>query len=313
MISRRSYVPVLAFVALFGASVVGGRALEHAQADPALIAAVESPYNSIQVVRQGTLVSMRFGANKRLYNESVYNPGDPGQLPSTYTRMMTVGLAYARDLESVLEIGAGGGRTAWYLHKLLPQAQVTTVELDPEVIRLARAHFGVREEPGFTLANADGRLHLSHDRSQHDLILVDAYRGPFVPFHLTTREFYGLAASRLRPGGVLVQNVEPSAMMFDAAVRTFGSVFANVDFYPAGSNVVMVGYQGPRRSEAAIRAAAVARQAALGARYDLRDLVGERKDVAIDAAAPILTDDFAPVEMLKATQRHNRPRERATR
>lgn len=207
---------------------------------------------------------------------------------------------------------SGGGRTAWYHHRLLPRARITSVELDPEVLRLARAHFGIRESTGFRLANADGRLFLAGDTGRYDIILIDAFRGASAPFHLATREFYQLAASRLRPGGVIVQNVEPATMMLDAAMRTLGSVMPNIDLYPASGNIIMVGYAGPRRSDDALRAAAVARQAQLHARYDLRDLIAERRTlgrdgVTLDPSVPLLTDDFAPVEMLKAVERHNRP------
>ena len=57
---------------------------------------------------------------------------------------MTVGLAYTSGLDNLLEIGFGGGRTAWYLHKHVPTLDITCVELDPAVVELATKHFGVR-------------------------------------------------------------------------------------------------------------------------------------------------------------------------
>ena len=56
---------------------------------------------------------MTFGYNKRIYTESITNTKDRTELPVTYTRYMTAGLAYAAELKNNLEIGFGGGTTAW--------------------------------------------------------------------------------------------------------------------------------------------------------------------------------------------------------
>src|SRR5262249_43824838 len=154
-------------------------------------------------------------------------------LPVTYTRFMTASLMYAKKVESVLEIGFGGGRTSWYLHRFLPDAQITSVELDPAVLDLAKKYFGIREDAKFHVVNQDGRTFLTESKERYDIILIDAYRGPFVPFHLLTKEFYQLVKNHLAEGGVVAQNVEPSTMLFDSAVRTIHSVFPQLDFYLA--------------------------------------------------------------------------------
>ena len=141
-----------------------------------------------------------------------------------------------------------------------------------------------------------------------DFILVDAYRGPFVPFHLLTREFFALAKQRLKPGGVVVQNVEPSTMLFDSAVTTIASVFANLDYYKGEGNIVIVAYDGPRKSAAEVRKVAEERQAKYKFRYDLPSLLGEQFNPNVDWSKRALTDDFAPVEYLKAIDRHNQRR-----
>jgi spermidine synthase len=277
-----------------------------------LLESKESLYNNIYVYQNDHYVSLTFGHNKRLYTESVYNTLDDRDLPIPYTRFMTVGLAYAQGVDHILEIGFGGGRTAWYLHRFLPQATVGSVELDPAVLALAQKYFGIRDEPNFSVATSDGRLFLKKSDVRYDMIMVDAYRGPFVPFHLLTKEFYALAKSRLAPGGVLVQNVEPTTMLFDSAALTISAVFAHVDVYPAEGNVVMVAYDGEPLTLEALAQKAGERQKAFGFRYDLAGLLSQRQTLdaseekAIDKDAKILTDDFAPVETLKAIERRNR-------
>jgi spermidine synthase len=277
-----------------------------------LLESKESLYNNIYVYEQPPYRSMTFGHNRRIYTESVYNTRDDRDLPVDYTRFMTASLMYAKDVHSILEIGFGGGRTAWYLHRFLPDVQVTSVELDPTVLELAKKYFGIKEEPNFHVANRDGRLFLQESKDHYDIILIDAYRGPFVPFHLLTKEFYQLVKDHLAEGGVVAQNIEPSTMLFDSAVKTINSVFPQVDFYRADGNIVTVAYPGDERKPEDLATTAEARDKSYGLRYSLKDMLAERRRIdinggqVIDASAKVMTDDFAPVESLKSIERHNR-------
>jgi spermidine synthase len=283
----------------------------HAASEDTPILAKESLYNNIYVYRRGPYVSLTFGHNRTIYTESVCNTWDELELPVRYTQYMTVAVAYPPALHAILEIGFGGGRTSWYLHRTLPQVAVTTVELDPAVIDIAKQYFGIKEERNFHVQNDDGRLFLTKSKQHYDIIMLDAYRGPFVPFHLLTREFYAVVKQHLAPGGVIVQNVEPSTMLFDSSVATIGSVFANLEFYRAEGNIVMVAYDGPARDPRQLFATAQERDATYHPRYHLAELLGVRQPYAAirQALAPnakVLTDDFAPVEYLKAIENHNR-------
>lgn len=290
-----------------GAAVVGlGAQVATAIPGSEVIEKVESQYNLIIVVKRASEYVMTFGYNKALYTETVFDETDELALPVDYTRHMTLGMAYVeKPVERVLEIGTGGGRTAWYLHKLFPKTEITTVELDPEVVRLAKKYFKVSEEPGFKIITADGRLALTQSTGAYDVILVDAYRGPFVPFHLLTKEFFEAAKSKLSPGGVMVQNVEPTTMVFDSAIATIKSVFDNVDFYPSSGNVVIIAYNGPKLSREELMKRASARQTECKCRYDLTTLAKDRREPDGALKGQVLTDDFAPVETLKAVEKHN--------
>src|SRR5215831_12849130 len=255
------------FGALAGAVVATATAF--AQDSRNLLESKESLYNNIYVYEQSPYVSMTFGHNRRIYTESVYNTRDDRDLPVEYTRFMTASLMYAKDVHSVLEIGFGGGRTTWYLHRYLPNAAVTSVELDPTVVELAKKYFGIKEEPSFAIVNRDGRLFLSESRERYDIILIDAYRGPFVPFHLLTKEFYQIVKDHLADGGVVAQNVEPSTMLFDSAVKTISAVFPQLDFYRADGNIVTVAYDGAERKSEDLAGIARDRDRAYGPRYSL--------------------------------------------
>ena len=283
-----------------------GAALSSVHAEWQLIEERSSTYNNIYVYKDGPNMIMTFGHNKRFYTESIYNTKNELELPVTYTRFMTVGLAYSSGLENLLEIGFGGGRTAWYLHKHVPALDIACVELDPAVVELATKHFGVRAEDKFKIAVADGRNYMVRSRETWNVVMIDAYRGPFVPFHLLTEEFFRVVKSKLKAGGVVVQNVEPSTMMFDSAVATIQKVFANVELYEAGGNVVAVAYDGPQRTPAQLSARAAALQKEHGFAYPLPVFLPERRIVKRAVKGKVLSDDFAPVESLLAIEKHNR-------
>lgn len=274
---------------------------------PALVTRVESLYNDISVYRQPDgYLALLFGAKRLHYVESIVNPNDQLELPVSYTQSLVAGaLAYPSELRNMAIIGLGGGRTAWYLHKSVPEMPFTAVELDREVVRLAEAYFNVKVEPNFDIAVSDGRVYFTRTDKKYDAILVDAYRGPFVPFHLLTTEFYKLIADHLEPGGVAVQNIEPTTMLFDSAVATIKSAFEHVVFLSGEGNIVVVAYNGPEKDEASVQKIAAERQAKYAFRYDLPALLGRRFQPDWNAATKPLTDDFAPVEYLKAIERHN--------
>lgn len=279
-------------------------------ADAQLLLKKESVYNSIFVYKEGPYRVLKFGHKRKHYRESVYNPSDPTELPSVYTRYTTAGLAYAAKLERAAVVGMGGGRTTWYLSHHLPDLQLTGIELDPEIVRIADRYFDVRPAGNIDIATRDGRIFMRRVRETYDFIVVDAYRGHFVPFHLLTREFYELVESRLEPGGVVVQNIAPKTMLFDHALATISAVFDTVDLYKAGNNIVAIAHNGPRRSIEELVGTAQPLQARHGFRYSLPDMIRERLVTPEWEPDKVLTDDFAPANYLKSVEAHNRKWER---
>ncbi len=273
--------------------------------EPRLLEKRESLYNNIFIFGDNkTSVSMTFGQNQRYYTESSMSLTDPGALTVDYTRLMTLGVAYPPKVDRILEIGLGGGRTVSYLKAFMPDTAILTAELDKDVVELAKKYFGYRETASLRTVVSDGRAFLIKDTEKWDIILIDAYRGPFVPFHLLTKEFYSLVKSRLTPQGVVVQNIEPTTMLFDSATATLASVFPSVDLYDAGGNVVAVGSQGPAIPQAELLARASKAQERYKFRYDLRAMAMGRRVLA-RPAGKVLTDDFAPVETMRAIEQNN--------
>lgn len=304
---------ILAVTAILGAASLPGALAAPARPVSAMTAdgvieSVESEYNNIYVIKQGKLLYMNFGYRGSQYVESVYDLLDPAALSAKYTQYMTLAAAYADKLERAAFVGLGGGRTATYLVRSFPELKMDVAELDPEVIRLAKKYFGAQESDRLKIHAQDGRIFLTRSRATYDAVFLDAYRGPFVPFHLLTQEYFELIKKRLNPGGVVAQNVEPSTMVLDSAIKTIGSVFRNVETYEASGNVVIVAYDGEPIPPGRLRERAAALTARYKLRYDLAELLKARTSIALQEGAQLLTDDFAPVEMLKTIRRHNERR-----
>jgi len=287
----------IAIVALFQPSQVqAGPSLQ--ELTEGLVDQVETPYNQIYIFRDDTYSTMKFGLYERRFTESVSNYKNPREMPLSYTRAMTLGVACSANVRNALMIGLGGGTTVRYLNQYLPDTDFTEVEIDPGVIKMAKKYFDVREGPHMHIVERDARLYMNRATGPYDLIFVDAYRGWFVPFHLTTQEFYALAKSRLAPGGCLVQNVDPSTLLFDAVMATMTKVFKNVETMRARGNIIIIAYDGPKIYGTGWMRRAAAMQKRYGFAYNLTELADDFESMRWNAKTEPLTDDFAPAEIL---------------
>src|SRR5262249_2648573 len=146
-----------------------------------------------------------------------------------------------------------------------------------EVARLAKKYFVFHETGRLKVSVGDGRKFLMQSSDKYDLIMLDAYRGPFVPFHLLTVEFFREVKKHLNPQGVIVQNIEPTTMLFDSAVATMRKAFDQVEFYPAGGNVVAIAYDGAPKTAEQLAKNAVALQGKYHFRYALPAMLKKRE------------------------------------
>ena len=81
------------------------------------------------------------------------------------------------------------------------------MEIDPELEEVGGATSTWASNPNLTVHNEDARPWLRRSAGDYDVIMVDAYRQPYIPFYLATREFFELVRDRLAPGGVVIVNV----------------------------------------------------------------------------------------------------------
>ena len=200
-----------------------------------------------------------------------------------------------RPLERVAILGNAAGTTARALGVYYPDAAIDGVELDPAVSRVGRRYFGLEDNPRLTVHDADARPFLRSTDERYDLIVVDAYHQPYVPFYLATREFFALVRERLAPGGIVALNVAAvpdDERLVRAIGRTVGAEFPQVLEWPAlRFNTLVLGLSDPLpHGELRRRLRAGPRDLA-----PLRELLA--RDVrTLESDGRAWTDDRAPVE-----------------
>jgi spermidine synthase len=205
--------------------------------------------------------------------------------------------AMDRPPDRVAILGNAAGTSARGFGHFFPGARIDGVEIDPELEEIGYRYFDMGSAPRLAVHNEDARPWLRQAEGGYDVIVVDAYRQPYIPFYLATREFFELARERLAPEGVVLVNVghpEGSEELETVIGRTMAAVFPRVLRDPEeDTNTLLLGTDAPasaRKLRAAID----------GLPRPLRNLA------AIQAAnlgprlrgGEVYTDDRAPVEWL---------------
>jgi predicted membrane-bound spermidine synthase len=263
------------------------------------LAHIETAYNDVFITKRRHQLVMSFQLKGWDYTESVSNLLDPDDLPLRYAQVMTIATIYPETARKILMLGLGGGSISTYLGRFMPEPAITTVEIDPGVITAAKTYFGLRETERMRYRAGDGRVFLSRNDELYDLILLDAYRGGYVPFHLLTREFYTLVKQRLTPGGAAAFNVHDGSKLYASTVKTLGEVFASLDLYPSGvGEVIAVASASPLDPRTLERRAATL-QERHGFRFPLPQILRRRLEQPRLQAVngDVITDDFAPADV----------------
>jgi spermidine synthase len=263
------------------------------------LAHIETEYNDVFITKRQHQLVMSFQVKGWDYTESVSNLLDPNDLPLRYAQVMTIATIYPEAPRKILMLGLGGGSISTYLGRFMPEAAIMTVEIDPGVITAAKTYFGLRETERMRYRAGDGRVFLNRNSELYDLILLDAYRGGYVPFHLLTRQFYTLVKQRLAPGGAAAFNVHDGSKLYASSVKTLGEVFTALDLYPTGLGEVIAIGSASRLDVETLERRAAALQKQHGFRFSLPEILQRRIDKPQSHAAngEVITDDFAPADV----------------
>ena len=211
--------------------------------------------------------------------------------------------------KNLLLIGLAAGTVSELFTTIYGPLPITGVELDPQIIEVGQRYFGMNQ-PNLTPVAADGRRWLLQQSTsaRWDLIAVDAYRPPYIPFHLTTLEFFQLVHSHLSEDGILAINIGRTASNFalvDALSKTVAQVFPSVYLIdepgPAGnlSNSLLVATAQPTQLEnLAGNVALLSAGFPTEFQQFAQTALAQARPATPPANAPIFTDDRAPVEQV---------------
>jgi spermidine synthase len=272
------------------------------KAYPGQIFETESAYNYIQVIRQED-------CNYLLLNEgqayhSFYCDGNRVPRISVWSIMLAAPYfnENAQPPDNLAVIGLAAGTIPKQYTQVFGPIPIDGIELDPHIVAAGREYFAMNE-PNINVIVGDGRYQLSQLEQRYDVITLDAYKVPYIPWHLTTQEYFREVRDHLTSQGVIAVNVgraPEDRRLVEAMTATLETVFATVHTIdvPGSLNSILVATVQP--TEAA------------SLRENLADLPAEAPpllqsalDVAANNLVPtdpgeriVFTDQRAPVEII---------------
>ncbi len=267
----------------------------------------ETAYHRIAVTQELPFRSLTFGEPGFRMTQTIIDLRDITRHFSEYTELLLAPILYKPDPKRVLVIGLGGGDVARGIETCYPEVKMDVVEIDPVVVKVAQKFFFWMPSKKVTLYTLDGRtfasLCLVNNTEPYDWVILDAYDSDYVPFHLTTIEFFDLLQLVLARDGVLAMNTWVTHKLYSYQARTLAQSFGTADAYfgKRSGNVVLVAQKGAQspmsqeRAGQAIRSIRLRNGAAVNLRFIASCLLPQPNWVQ---EGDILTDTWAPVESL---------------
>jgi spermidine synthase len=267
-----------------------------------LIAEKESAYEYVSVQDEKNYGrTMRFNEGLGIQS-AVFADGSRTGFYWDYLPAILSSAGEREGKKKVLLIGLAGGSIARGIAAGWGDgAEITGVEINPDVISLGRKYFDLDGVRNLTIVNEDGRTFLARSKDKYDLIIVDAFTNQlYIPPHLSTVEFFKLCRERLAAGGMMSLNAvfySEKAELYKRLTATLKAVFPAVEYYRnTGSyNYLVAAGEENFDWEYGVRAAP----------ESIKDLAEEiQKGIAEfpDSGGRLLTDDDSPIEILTDAQ-----------
>ena len=199
---------------------------------PGLVYETESAYNYIQVLRQNGYTMLRLNEGQGIH--SIYQPGQYNfngtweqVLSAPFFNPAPISLS---DVTDMAIVGLAAGTTAREAAAAFPNIQIDGIEIDPVIVDVGRKYFDMNE-PNLNVIIQDGRWALSHSTKKYDIISIDAYRPPYIPYSLTTQEFFQIVHDHLKENGVMVINIgraPEDRRLIDSLYTTINTIFPSL-------------------------------------------------------------------------------------
>lgn len=202
------------------------------KATPGQIFETESQYNYIQVLEEGGYRYLRLNEGQGIH--SVYHPTEINYYGPW--KQFLVAPFFNRpsvvpdDVQSIAILGLAGGTIVRQATEVFGPIPIDGFEIDGQIISIGEQYFGMNQ-PNLNPIAQDGRWGLEHSSRKYDLIALDAYRPPYIPWHLTTLEFFQIVQEHLTEDGAVAINVgraPEDRRLIDAMVGTLTQVFPSI-------------------------------------------------------------------------------------
>lgn len=273
---------------------------------PNMVYEQESLYNYIQVTRDGD------GTYNLILNEgagSVHSKYNPNRVlfGGTWYADYLIAAPYLNpnfdpsQVRSLAIVGLAGGTIARQYTAVYGPIRIDGVELDPAIVSVARRYFGMTE-PNLRTYVGDGRTFMRTTQQTYDVVAVDAFQQPYMPFQLTTKEFYQEIKARLSPNGVVTVTTGHACTdyrLVQAFVDTLSTIFPSVYTVdiPGTFNTEVIATMQPT-SIAQLRANLSTAPAGSYIEQVSAQMLAQIKEARAQPGGIVFTDDRAPVEQL---------------
>jgi spermidine synthase len=199
---------------------------------------------SVEVAEQDGVRTLHLG-NATI--QSAMRVSAPYDLELAYTRGMMTFLLFKPEPRDVLVLGLGGGSLPKFIRRYMEGVHVKVVEIDPQVVAVARNHFFLQEDDEYLQVLAgDGAEYVRTHHAACDVLLADAFDSSGAAPELCSQDFYDACAATLVSSGIFVANLWGSDKNFDTYLQRIGRAFeGRVLMMPTGKpgNIVVFGFR----------------------------------------------------------------------
>ncbi len=177
---------------------------------------------------------------------------DPNALDLSYSRGIMCYLLFSEKIENVLTIGLGGGSVAKYIHAYCPKVRQTILEINAQVIRIARTLFFVPDDnERLSVIEGDGVQYLLDHSVSHQCLIIDGFDSHGIPPNMCTQDFFDSCFEAIDKHGIFVINLWGSDKNFDVYLQRIECAFNNrVVVMPTGKtgNMIVFGFKAPYKT-----------------------------------------------------------------
>ena len=198
----------------------------------------------VEVSEQNGIRSLHLGT---VTIQSSMKVKSPNELELAYSRGMMGFLLFTDKVKNVLSIGLGGGSVPKYIHAFCPEISQTIVEINPQIINIARSHFYVPDnDERLNVMEGDGIAYLANNRASTDVLMIDAFDAHGIPPNFCSQEFFDSCELSLKSEGIFAINLWGIDKNFDIYLQRIEQSFDdNVLMLPTGKpgNIVVFGFK----------------------------------------------------------------------